>query len=243
MPEVLEQGRIAFAYRPRVEHPIVVGPADVQRLLLLLRPEGRALGRVVVVGRKRLPSAGQVHQRFWAYVERVATADRLSGELAEFTYETSTRGVRHQGTARLAGEGAYVLVRKDRHTDLEYLLDLPARRGDVQRALRIEREASYVMAVFNPEIPRLFRSWTQSPRFPPELQARFGDHHFAPAEPQLLDHPGAELVMIGGRSRLRGESPVYDLPRGECAPEKALEELGLPVTGAFLRPLIEGAWL
>jgi hypothetical protein len=47
----------------------------------------------------------------------------------------------------------YALVDHDGHTHLTYVLELPPQPGDAQRVFRIEREASYRIAVRNPDVP------------------------------------------------------------------------------------------
>ena len=60
--EVVEKGDIYFAYRPRVEQQGAEGLSDIQRFYMVMKPEGQARFRVAVLGRKRLPEAGD-HER------------------------------------------------------------------------------------------------------------------------------------------------------------------------------------
>jgi hypothetical protein len=50
----IEQGSVTFLYRPRVEEYHADELEDVQRLLILLSPEGSAFQRAIAIGRKRL---------------------------------------------------------------------------------------------------------------------------------------------------------------------------------------------
>ncbi len=240
--DILEHGRIAFLYRPRVEHGYVLDLGDVQRVYLLLRPVPERARRIVV-GRKRLPRVGAFRQRFWGYVDRAGSTEQVVEDLGELTYETATRGTRHQPAARIAAEGAYALVRHDGHTDLEYALDLPDRRGDVQRALHIERQARYIVAVFNPESPRLYPTTRPRAVYPPELQARFGDRRFSPVDPpSLLDFRSTELVLIGARASAAEASRLARTEASPPPPDALADELHLPSAPPLLAPLLDGDW-
>lgn len=149
--EVLEEGDIFFLYRPRVEEEDPSKLADVQRFFIVLRPSGGKHSRLITVGRKRLPEIGR-HERNWGFVALVTDDERkIERELREETYETETRGERHQPAARPAGEGVYVISLEDGQMHLSYALELPESPGEVQDALKIRNKASYVLAVKNPE--------------------------------------------------------------------------------------------
>ena len=92
-----------------------------------LAPPGRS-ARLIAVPKKRLPAQGVAalgRERFSAFVEAtqppqgdVAGGDSGDGgakaliaTLGASTYETKTRGTRHQGAARLLAEAAYVIGR------------------------------------------------------------------------------------------------------------------------------------
>jgi hypothetical protein len=205
--EVLERGELFFLYTPRVRPAKVLPfrveetplrPRDVQRFYVVLRPEGRALYRRLLVGRKRMPDTAR-HQRFWAEIERVErSASAVLGDLRRFEYETKTRGRRVQPAARPAGDGVYALLRHDTHSHLTYRMVDPTEAGDVQRVLGILPSASYIAAAFNPEAPpRLGRAPPDVPPLPESIRVKFGERRFAPVDPQLLDVPGLELVLIG----------------------------------------------
>jgi hypothetical protein len=201
MTRVLEQGDVLFFYRPRVGVEEVRGLDDVQRFFLVLEPAGRGILRRLIVGRKRLPDA-DAHERAWAFVAEVADdPEALRDDVERVTYATRTRGARVQPEARPAGEGRYAIVDHDGHTHLAHVLELPPEPGEAQRVFRIEREASYVIAVRNPDAPAPPETGLpprRRPEYPGHLRARFGDRRFIPADPpELLDHEGAEVVIIG----------------------------------------------
>jgi hypothetical protein len=149
----IECGDIYFLYRPAVGVDEAHGFKDVRRLYILLKPWGTQIYRLLIVGRKKLP-APEEHDRFWAFVWRVFK-DRagLNEELGYEEYQTKTRGVRKIPLARPAAEGIYTIVRHGDHTHLAYFLELPKHEGPVERELNIKREASYIIAVKNPETP------------------------------------------------------------------------------------------
>lgn len=247
MSRVLERGDVFFLYRPRVEQERVEELQDVQRFFLVLSPDGGERYRRIVVGRKRLPDPEE-HERFWAFVDEVAArpAD-VREELERGHYETETRGERVQPEARPAGEGRYALVDHDGHTHLAYALELPRRPGAAQEELAIEDEASYVVAVKNPEAatpagaglrPR------QRADFPAELGDRFRGRRFVPVDPpEFLDHEGAELVLIGATEDASEELDIELDPEHErVETAEVFRELGLRPEEHPSEPLKRGEW-
>lgn len=208
MSTELEHGDIFFFYRPRVEVNEVRSPEDVQRLFIVLRPDGRSRLREIIVGPKRLPDPER-HERVWAFVARVSDkAENLQEELRQRRYETKTRGERRQPEARPAGEGRYAIVDHDGHGHLAYVLELPQQLGEAQRVFGIEREASYIGAVRNPDAPAPpdMGSPGSAPELPDHLRSRFRDRRFAQLDtPEWLDHERVELVVIGAASDPQGE--------------------------------------
>jgi hypothetical protein len=198
---IIERGDVFFFYRPRVDTDEVDDLGDVQRFFLVLKPDGTHRFRRVVVGRKRLPDALR-HEREWAFVAEVADdPEELQDELTGQVYETKSRGVREQGAARPVGAGRYALVDHDGHTHLAYELERPHQPGPAQDTFGIRPEASYIIAVRDPRAdapPGTGLRPEQRAQYPPELLERFGGRRFAPVDvPELLDHEGAELVLIG----------------------------------------------
>jgi hypothetical protein len=207
----LERGTLAFAMRPRVELP------GVQRFFLLLSPEGGSLHRRITVGKKHLPRTG-MRDREWAYVELTTeTPSELMAGLGTKTYETKSKGVRHQAAARVVAEANYRIVTHRDHTHLEYVLEEAYENGHDGRlldSLAIQPRGSLIVVVFNPLAKRSWRSrrdgrvpddredadmpFREPSIFPDELQERFGDRRFGSLEPAFLDYEGAELVLIPG---------------------------------------------
>jgi hypothetical protein len=198
---LLERGDIFFLYRPRVGLDEAHGLEDVERLYILLKPWQAQKYRLLVVGRKKLPDPGG-HDRFWTFVWRMFNdREALNAELGEQEYTTRTRGVRRVAAARPAGEGVYSIVRHGDHTHLAYVLELPKHGGPAERELNIKREASYVIAVKNPQTggpPAAGLDPDREARFPKKLQEAFAGRRFSPVDPpEFLDYEGAELLLIG----------------------------------------------
>ena len=247
--ELLEQGDLYFLYTPRVrprpEAPFeaderVAGPRYVQRLHVVLSPRGKRPYRRLLVGRKRMPETRR--QRFWAEVERVCeTPDELLEDLGRFEYETKTRGPRVQPPARPAGEGVYALARHGDHAHLAYQLETPRLPGEVQRALRILPQASYIAAAFNPEAPpKLGRRPPHVAPLPARLRARFRGRKFAPLDPDLLDVAGLELVLIGASDDVEGELGIHLDANSERL--ELLRDLRLDQNEHPLAPALDGTW-
>jgi hypothetical protein len=211
--QTLEQGAISFLYRPRVEeqHPDHLG--DVQRMLLLLSPDGSPFQRLIAVGRKRLPPSAR-RDRFWGFVDLVLTPYDMNAALDAQVYGTKTRGLRHLPAARPFGEGTYELELHNSHAHLRWRVDRLEPLDPIAAELEIEDEADYILTIANPDLA----AWglTEPPDlqtdlfddlelhvpiptpFPPALQQRFRNRRFAQLDTvEWLDHPGAELVFVG----------------------------------------------
>lgn len=164
--------------------------------------------RDVIVGTKHLPDPDQ-HERCWALVSRVSdSAADLQTELRERTYETKTRGERRQPPARPAGEGRNLIADHGGHPHLAYVVELPQEFGEAQRTVGIQREASYIVTVRNPDAPAPpgVGAPGQKPDLPEDLRSRFRGRRFAPLDtPAWLDHPGVELVLVAAAHDPEGE--------------------------------------
>jgi hypothetical protein len=219
MTAVLEQGDVFFFYRPRVGVEQVRGLDDVQRFFFILEPDGRDVLRRLVVGRKRLPHP-QAHEREWAFVAEVAQDPaQIRDDLERKTYETKTRGVRVQPEARPVGEGRYLIADHGGHTHLAYALELPREPGEAQELFGIHPEASYIVAVRNPDAPAppgAGLSPRQRPDLPAEIRERFGSRRFMAVNPPgILDYAGVEIVIIGASKDAERELGIEIATEGE----------------------------
>ena len=173
---MMEHGTLAVIARPRVRREEIETLDDVQRMLWVLTPADGRARRVIVIGRKRLT------KRFWAFV---ADDDALGGR------------------AQTLGEGTYTIASHEEHTHFTYELEGECR---LCAEIGLPARGDFLVSVMNPDPARwppdpqetLFetRGATIETPFPRALQARFGEHRYLPLAPELLDHPGAELVFI-----------------------------------------------
>ncbi|KAF8560173.1 hypothetical protein OG21DRAFT_1502510, partial [Imleria badia] len=201
--------------------------------------------RLLTIGKKRLPESEGGHQVFWATVTAVGDdLHAVERGFGEKTYETKTRGVRHEGPVRLAGRGVYAIVNNKGRvpssdaTHLAYHLTHPSSPGAVQEGLGIHTASSFVLQVKNPlaDAPE----YGQRAGLPPERRARYPDaildHIFERGSRgrheyglrfttcrsiELLEYEGAELLMIGARAGVAGSDATLGEHRGE-----ALKEVG-----------------
>lgn len=249
--EILERGNIYFVYRPKVhaegEEAEVHGLDDVQRTYVVLSPHGKKRYRLIALGRKQLPDI-EDHERNWAFVDAVeADPKRIVQAFERETYETETSGTRVQPAGRPAGEGVYAIARHEDHTHLVYALELPDEPGASQRALRVAEEGSYILSVKNPEAPSPPNAGLAEERradFPKRLQGLFEERRFIPVDPpDFLDHPGAELVLVGADEDVSGELGL-DLDPAEETERTAeiFNDLRLTKSQRPVTPLFEGDW-
>jgi len=207
MADVFETGDIAFLYRPQVDEPEPEGLGDLQQVALVLRPHGDGW-RQIVLGEKQLPHPEESgSDRNWAFVEAAGSSrNELEKSLSGETYETQTRGSRTLPAYRPAGEGVYAIARYRDVVRLLYDLELPAQRGEVQKTLNITQQARLVLQVRNPEAEAPQGQGLAPERradYPAHLRERFGGRQWIGADPpELLDHPGAELALIGAKANV-----------------------------------------
>ena len=225
---IIERGRIYFFYRPRVERQQPSGFEDVQRFQVILSTHEKKLYRNIVVGHKQLPNpAAAGRAKFWGYVETASRdPDVIKKGLSEETYETKTRGTRHQPASRPAGEGVYAFLNHGPHMHLIYILEWPKDLGPVQHALNIHSEASYIVAVKDVTV------------WPPD------EIRFVPMKNTAeLNEPGTEIVLISAAADVSRELGI-DLGRDEQDFDTAhvFEDLRLHEADHPAEPLIYGEW-
>ncbi|KAF7289169.1 hypothetical protein MIND_01378000 [Mycena indigotica] len=176
--------------------------------------------RLITLGKKALPDPdgnarrGKRKETFWARVTAVGDdLDELEEGLGEKTYETKTRGTRHDPPARLVARGCYALVTNeatkpsDEKAYLGYTISHPSPEelasGElhVQNELNIRPEGAFLLQAKNPSVD------TPGPELPEDIMKDvFGRGRrgrasqglkFAPSvQPRVLDYPGLELLLI-----------------------------------------------
>jgi hypothetical protein len=173
--EILERGAVSFLAVPR---PGAEAAAEVERLFLVLAPDGKRPLRRLSVRRRRLPDPSRP-QRFLAHVDRIATvAARLTEDV---------RGAEGEPGSRVLAVGRYALARHRDHVHLAYALARACARGARANAVGVAAGASFVLCVFRRSLPPTRR---------PAAGAAL-----APATPERLDVLGAELALVAGERR------------------------------------------
>lgn len=173
MVEILERGAVSFVAVARGGD--AAGAGEVERLFVVLAPEGKRPLRRLSVRRRRLPDATR-GQRFFAHVDRIAPeASRLTDDV---------RGRAAGGGARVLAVGHYALARHRDHVHLAYALARACRSGERAAAVGVTAGASFVLGVFRRSLPPTRR---------PEA-----DVPLAPATPERLDVIGAEVALVAG---------------------------------------------
>ncbi|KAJ3696279.1 hypothetical protein LUZ60_001656 [Juncus effusus] len=223
--------------------------------------EKQPLLRFAVMGKKSLPDPSKRGRPFWGYIELVTTKiDDVKAALKEEEYDTATRGHRHKPAARALAEGVYRILRhqsgRQNHTHLIYKLEFPVLdaagisgpQESPQESLNIDREASFLIQIKNPERQpsggSQFRGLPNKRKsaFPAGLQGQFGQKKFVPADPpDLLNYEGCEFLLIAASDDIEEELGL-ELTI-ECDDEKCESDL-LKMFGeaAPAKPLLSGTW-
>jgi hypothetical protein len=185
----------------------------VQRLLILLSPDGSAFERTIAIGRKRMPSSAQ-RDRFWGFVDLVLTPYDMHNALGAQVYGTKTRGLRHLPAARAFASGTYDIATHGSHSHLRWQVERVESEDPIANEVELESDADYIVTIANPDpaawgllqppdlqselFDDLELHVTIPTPFPPALQQRFHNRRFAQLDStDWLEHPGAELVFVG----------------------------------------------
>ncbi|KAJ7759291.1 hypothetical protein B0H14DRAFT_3596172 [Mycena olivaceomarginata] len=273
-PRTTERGHIYFFFRPRVETDAPSSLDDVKNLSMLLVPRPPKFSaeddtqqsgdnsdemELLTQGAdaKTLPDPdsrrGGRKENFWATVTAVGDdLDALENRMGEQTYNTKTRGTRHDPPARLVARGCYAIVNNDAQklsqetTYLGYSLSHPAPDdfGPVQIALGIYRTGAFVLQVKNPEASGALS--TKDVVYPPAIMDGGGKPtglRFAPcAKPQMLDYVGVELLLVavrGGETALTEAAEMDEV----LSVEEIFRELWGGDEGQILPEVLNGEWI
>jgi hypothetical protein len=108
--------------------------------------------------------------------------------------------------ARPVGEGKYAIVSyHNKHTELAFVLELPKEPGKAQKELGIEKEASYIITVINPKIPKRaggLPTTEVAPQYPESILIKFKEkENFVPLSRNLkfIDYQNAQIILVGAR--------------------------------------------
>ncbi|KAJ5965508.1 hypothetical protein N7481_012222 [Penicillium waksmanii] len=219
---ILEKGIIYFFFRPRVnvEDPHSVN--DVARSFFVLRPtplgaeldEGQgpldkdARCRLLMLPKKKFPTSPK--ERDMGFVEKAGQTiqDLQENFIASSTYQTATRGERTVEEARPYAEGVYALTSTKRATHLAYMLTIPSEPGEVQESFGLHRRGSWIVQSKNPKFPGPppIRPVTQRAG----LSCLFGDLRWVPLEPEFIEYPNAQFLMIGEAQDTLGKAATAE---------------------------------
>ncbi|HKK19272.1 MAG TPA: DUF2795 domain-containing protein [Opitutales bacterium] len=194
MANELERGDIFFFYRPKVG---AESAREVQRLYIVLA--NSSVYRLLIVGANKLPA--QVDRsdpaaRRWALVREVCTdCGTIESILQGGKYRTKTRGTRELAPAAPVGEGRYSIVHSDDISHLVFRLQRP-KDGELADKLGLRREASFVIAVRNPEVS--VEGFPEAePDYPEQIHSLFKGRRWLPVSNSgLLNYENAQLVLI-----------------------------------------------
>ena len=251
--EILEQGDIFFFYRPKVRSEQVRGIEDIRRFFMVLAPEeeqelGKSLYRLFVIGKKSLPeireSEARSSERYWARVGGIFEDPK------ELSNELQSDEFRKGDAARPVGEGKYAIIKHRDHAELAYILELPKEPGEAQKELGIEKEASYIITVINPNkpAPKGYPSAEESPTYPDSVLKEFSaNESFIPLSKnlKLIDYQNAQIILIGareGRDVIKNEVAI-EIEENENQQQQTADiftKLKVQRDKVPIKPLIEG---
>ena len=247
--KIIEQGDIFFFYRPKVDTEEVEDLGDVQRFYMITAPDDNSKYRLFLIGQKQLPEIVEgkstSEEKNWALnILTTSNPKDIQKELMPAEYTTQTRGKRRLAAAVPAGEGKYVIVKHDNHTELAYVLELPETPGPTQREFEIKKEASYIISVKNPDVkvPGFVAS-EKNPEYPNTLKEKFGDKRWINVEePDFLNYENTQLLLIGARKKNVEEELGIDIDEEKETERSAdlFKELKVRKEQIPLKPLLKG---
>jgi hypothetical protein len=253
--KVIEQGDIFFFYRPKVDAEEVENIKDVQRFYMVTstkeKKKQKDIYRLFLIGQKQLPEIVEgkstSEEKNWALnIVTTFNPEEILKEFSPAEYTTETKGKRRLAAAVPAGEGKYVIVKHDNHTELAYILKLPEIPGPPQREFEIKKEASYIISVKNPEIKipgfTAFSS-DKKPEYPKHLKEKFGDRRWINVEDsELLNYENTQLLLIGAKKKDVEQELGIDIEEKKETDSSAdlFKELRLRKEQIPLKPLLKG---
>ncbi|GKZ23086.1 hypothetical protein AbraCBS73388_009431 [Aspergillus brasiliensis] len=240
---VLEKGIVYFFYRPRVN---VIDPqsvSDVARSFLVLRPtpigatlnqqqgsvEPGAKCRLLMLPKKKFPTSAR--ERDMGFVEKAGQSMKSLQEsfIAGDTYETSTRGERTVPEARPFAEGVYAITSTTRASHLAYVLTIPETIGSIQEDFGLHSRGSWIVQSKNPKYPGpSYAQIQKDPEYPESVREKFGDYRWVPLQPEFIDYPNAQFLMIGEATDDLGKAATAEeggKQANEAQPGEELEKL------------------
>ncbi|KAJ5909755.1 hypothetical protein N7504_004398 [Penicillium tannophilum] len=239
---ILEKGIIYFFFRPRVNVDDPHGMGDVSRSFFVLRPtplgteldnnqgpmDKDARCRLLMLPKKKFPTSAK--ERDMAFVEKSGqTVKNLQDNfVASSTYQTATRGERTTEDARPYAEGVYAITSSKRASHLAYELTIPAELGEVQENFGLCQRGSWIVQAKNPKFPGPpSGQLPKEPDYPESVREKFGDLRWVPLQPEFIEYPNAQILMIGGATNSWGKAATAEGVKqpDEQEPGQELERL------------------
>jgi len=127
---------------------------------------------------------------------------------------------------------------------------LPKEPGEAQKELGIEKEASYIITVINPNkpAPKGYPSAEESPTYPDSVLKEFSaNESFIPLSKnlKLIDYQNAQIILIGareGRDVIKNEVAI-EIEENENQQQQTADiftKLKVQRDKVPIKPLIEG---
>ncbi|KAJ5197967.1 uncharacterized protein N7498_007084 [Penicillium cinerascens] len=222
---ILEKGIIYFFFRPRVNVDDPHGVGDVARSFFVLRPtplgaeldqnqgpiDKGARCRLLMLPKKKFPTTPQ--ERDMGFVEKAGQTmkDLQENFVAARTYETATRGERTIEEARPYAEGVYAITSTKRTSHLAYVLTIPAQLGEIQENFGLRHRGSWIVSAKNPKFPGpTSAQLPKDPEYPESVREKFGDLRWVPLEPEFIEYPNAQFLMIGEAQNSLGKAATAE---------------------------------
>ncbi|PYH89181.1 hypothetical protein BO71DRAFT_113816 [Aspergillus ellipticus CBS 707.79] len=240
---VLEKGIIYFFYRPRVNVSDPKSVSEIARSFLVLRPTpmGATLDkdqgsvepgtqcRLMMLPKKEFPTSGK--ERDMGFVEKAGQTLKALQEsfIAGETHQTATQGERSIPEARPYAEGVYAITSTKRSSHLAYILTIPKTMGTIQEDFGLRARGSWVVQSKNPKHPGPPSAQiNKEPEYPESIREKFGDYRWVPLQPEFIDYPNAQFLMIGAATDNLGKAATAadgEKQADEAQPGKELEKL------------------
>ncbi|KAJ5769260.1 hypothetical protein N7520_003819 [Penicillium odoratum] len=239
---IMEKGIIYFFFRPRVNIDDPHSMGDVARSFFVLRPiplgaeldnnqgpmDKDAQCRLLMLPKKKFPTSGK--ERDMAFVEKVeqSVKDLQENFVASSTYQTATRGERTTEEARPYAEGVYAITLAKKSSHLAYEVTIPANIGEIQENFGLYQRGSWIVQSKNPKFPGPpSGQLPKAAAYPKSVLEKFGDLRWVPLQPEFINYPNAQILMIGGAMNSWGKAATAEgnKPLGEPEPGQELERL------------------
>ena len=255
--EILEHGDIYFFYRPKKNSLEVKGMDDIRRFFMVTAPKTGNISdidnkdknrfyRLFVIGKKSLPeirkSEARSSERFWARVGGIFK------DKDELTKELFSDEFRKDDAARPTGIGKYVIIKHKNHAEIAYILDNPEEPGEAQKEFGIEKEASYIISVINPNqtTPEGYPSSEELPQYPQKVMEEFNkNENFVSLskDTEFINYPNAQVILIGareGKDAIKKELGIDIEEYGHSKTKDVFKKLNIRKGQVPTRPLTEG---